>query len=785
MTRIILPLIFPMAMAAVPLFMLPAAVNALELSQAGLVLHLDAAAIDGVADGAPLSAGWADASSGGLTATSGTPPSYVADAGSGYPAVRFNGTDQYLDANVATGNAVSVFIVFAHQRVGSPVDYRDILITGTGGGTNLSLASSRSSETAPDYPSFNSSTGAGVSVRTWVNGQDTTAVTGDLFRGRFYVGSAVYTDVPAESSLRIGARGTGGFNAGRNDIREILVYDRAMADAERESVQRYLGSKYDIELVWRPLDQAVEAYPHVLGSQQFGTHYSFGESGNSTLDYARAILRQGNRVIKFRLSNKYANEDGFTPVASINTLVELVRDQPEIKTILDLPLTDYLFWVSSFSVPSWQSQLDENGLKPDKAAAIYNEVYQMVAYLLTTYSGTGKRFYLGNWEGDWMLSGPYRDDPNTIPANRIQGMIDWASIRQKAVDDAKAATPHSGVDVWFYLEMNKADWMREGLPCVANSVIPALPKLDFISISSYSIHKDGGSQAPRERMHSDLDRVQALIDAKPDPSIPGSRIIIGEYGWIYNANNYASLEEFAHEHRITARNYVSWQGGTLRFILQWQFYNAATLSDTNPASKEMNQIGPDNDLRPLYYLHENFYRLMRRWVDDYYTRTGSLPDARAYADQANHVLGFVSLSEYNPVLFFNTYGSWKNYNFRDKGEANDTAVSGPYADPYGSSLSNLLRYALRMGKFGYDDSRLPQLRRSGDSFTYAVPLDPAKADVRWLIKAGSAPGPLTLTLFDSSTDSPILTDGWLELDAGGLTAPDDPVFYQLNLELIP
>ena len=756
-----------------------------DFPQAGLVLHLDAGTLTGFADGDPLTAGWADQSAGGLSVTSDTPPTYVADAGSGYPAVRFNGVDQYLEAGLPTANEASVFIVFAHQRASSPSNYRDTLISATGSGIALYLASSRSADPPPDTPSFNAVPGNGVSSRTWVNGHDTAAVTGDIFRNRFYVGSAVYTQLPARDGLRIGSRGTGGFNAGQNDIREILIYDRALPDAERESVQRYLGEKYDIELIWRPLDHPVEAWPHVLGSQQFGTHYSFGQSGITTVDYARATLRQGNRVVKFRLSNKYDSEDGFTSVAGINTLVGLVRDQPEVKSILDMPLTDYLFWVATFAVPSWQNQLDENGLLPSAESAIYNEVYDLVVHLLTTYSGTGKRFYIGNWEGDWMLAGPFREDPDTIPENRIQGMIDWANIRQKAVDDAKAATPHDGVDVWFYLEMNKADWMREGRPCVANRVIPAMPKLDMISISAYSMHKDGGSQAPRSRVHSDLDQVQALIDAKPDASIPGSRIIIGEYGWIFFSSTYASLEEFAHEHRITARNFVSWPGGTLRFILQWQFFNRATLSDTDPAPKEMNQIGPENDRRPLFYLHENFYRLMRRWVDDYHRRTGRLPDARAYADQADHVLGFVSLSEYNPVIFFTRYPAWKTYHFRDAGEARDPAISGPAADPYGTGLPNLLRYGLDMGKFGHDPSRMPHLRRNGHSFNYAFPLDPAKTDLRWLVEAASTLGQWNLILFDSATGSPDVAEGWREVNADGWIDPGDPVFYRLQLQLIP
>jgi hypothetical protein len=770
-----------LARAAQAMVLLPIAMSAMELPQSGLVLHLDAASITGVADGDPLEAGWADQSVTGTRATSGTPPTYVLDSADGYPAVRFNGIDQYLDAGVATGSEVSVFIVFAHQRAVSPTNYRDILITGNGGGTNLSLASSRSAPSAPDYPSFNASTGSEVAVQLWVNGHDTADVTGDLYRGRFYIGSAVYTEVPTEGSLRIGARGTSGFNAGRNDIREILVYDRALAEAERLSVQRYLGLKYDIEVVWRPLDHPVEAFPHPVGSQQFGTQYSFGESGIRVLDYARATMRQGNRVVKFRLSNKYANTDGFTAVPGIDTLVELVRDHPEVKEVLDLPLTDYKFWVSTFAVPSWQNQLDANGLRPGRANQIYTEVYNMVAHLLTTYSGSGKRFFIGNWEGDWMLSGSFRDDPNTIPQNRIQGMIDWANIRQKAVDDAKAATPHSDVEVWFFLEMNKADWMREGLPCVANSVIPAMPKLDMISISSYSVHKDGGEPAANSRIHADFDQVQALIDAKPETSITGSRLMIGEYGWTYGVDKYSGLADFAQVHLTTLRSYLSWPGGTFRFILQWQFFNEAVSDNGN--SKEMSQIGPDNDLRPLYFLHENFYRSMRRWVDDFYTRTGNLPSERAYADQADHVLASVSLSEYEPVLSFTSYDQWRDYHFMDAIESREDSISGFDADPYGSGFSNLLRYALDMRKFGTDETKMPHVRMNGGSHVYAVPFDPAKADLRWQVQAGTSPTQWGLSLFDSATDTATPGEDWLEFSADGLFDPGDPIFYRLLLQL--
>ncbi len=781
--------------------LLPVVALGSDFTRTGLVLHLDAGSLTGLANNAFLTSGWADQSGSGVVATGSTPPQFITDAGGGYPSVRFEGTGQFLQANVPTGGEATVFVVFSYRRE-APVGldakgwdnfpYREILLSSSGTNPALSLASRQpytpnpantNFPHSPHYPSFNAKQTEGVTVQTWVDGRDTASVTGDIFNGRFYVGSATYQNLPAASSLFIGSSDASGSDAGKNDIREILVYNRALSDEERNAVQRYLGRKYDIELVWRPLTDAVEAWVHPLGSQQFGNQYSFGQSGIRVLDYARATLRQGNRVAKFRLSNRYATEDGFTAIAGIDTLTKLVRDHPEVKAVLDLPISDYLFWATTFANPTWQNagNIDAVGLKPAVQQAIYQEFYDLVVYLLTAYSGTGKKFYLGNWEGDWMLATGY-SDPTQIPQNRIQAMIDWANIRQKAVDDAKAATPHHKVQVWYYLEMNKADWMRDNLPCVANSVIPAMTKLDMISISSYTIHKDGANLAPTSRIYSDLNRVQALLAAKPNPAITGSRLIIGEYGWTYNATKYGgSLTEFAREHLNTARAFLGWQGGTLRFILQWQFFNNVDGSGTDV--KEMSQIGPANEIRPMYHFHENFYRAMRRWVDDYVARTGTTPTGRAYADQAYHVLGTLSLARYNPTVTHTTYSSWRNRHFMDATEAATASISGPTADPYGSGISNLLRYGLSLGKFDAPQSRMPEVRYRNGAFVYAFPFDAKKTGLRWQVQATSTLTNWNLTVFDSATQSPLPPDGWIEVGAGSSIAPGAPTFYRLKLQL--
>lgn len=754
-----------------------------SLPQEDLVLHLDANAIDGKANGEALTEGWRDQSGSENDALPGIAPSYLADAGGGYPAVRFDGNGQYLDVALSSGTGASAFVVFANQRPSLLANHRDSLLVADSTGTGIDLASSRAVSPAPDYPSFHAAEDAGVAVGTWVNGWNTGEVSGDVFQGRFAIGSAVYTTNPAASILRIGA-GQNGFS-GQNDIREIIYYNRALSDSERRAVEYYLARKYDIEAVWRGPDHPVERYNMVLGSQQFGggaEAYSFGESGNRVLDYARGTLRQGARMIKFRLSNRYDNVDGFTTIREIDSLVELVRDHPEVKALLDLPVTDLLFWAASFSVPKWQRRIDSNGLEPAARQAVYDEIYDLTVYLLNNYSGSGKNFYLGNWEGDWMLSGTGSIAPEEIPAERIQAMIDWANARQEAIDDAKAATPHSDVNVWFYLEMNKADWAREGRPCVLNSVIPAMPKLDFISISAYSMHKFNGDPAPKWRVHSDLDLIQAQLDAKPNPGIPGSRVMVGEYGYQFN-DRYSDLTDFAEAHITTARDILSWPNGTVRFILQWQFFNPAERSDGS--SKEMNQIGDANDRRPLYYMHENFYRSMRRWVEYFYYLYERLPTEREFADQAVVVLDGLDLTEYEPALSFTNYEAWRDFRFPDADDRATPAVSGPNADPGGSGLSNLFRYALGMDLYSVRSDRMPHLRFSEGNPVYAIPFDPQKGDLVWTVQASENLMQWPYEIFDSETTQLVPNHGWVKVAAPIEIDPGGGVFYRLLLDLAP
>jgi hypothetical protein len=494
-------------------------------------------------------------------------------------------------------------------------------------------------EPAPDYPGFLTEQGAGVNVESSVNGRSTDEAGTDIFPDRYYIGSAVYSQLPGATALTIGAQGGGSGAFGQNDIREILVYDHALSDSNHNEVLTYLGEKYDIEVIGRALDHPVETYNHILGAQQIGRQYHFGESDVQVLNAARALYRQGSRVFKMAISEKYAYQNGVQDDPSIDSLTNVVRDEPSIRAVLDMPFTDILFWVSTFAVPSWGQVATDTGLDAATEQLIYDEIYDFTVHLLTNYNHSGKSFYIGNWEGDWLLAGSGSQDPeNDITLAKINGMIDWATVRQQAIDDAKAATSHTNVDVWYYLEMNRGDWAVDGRPCVVNSVMPNLTKLDFVSFSSWSIKNFNESDT-----HDVLDVIHDALPTNAPP--PGPRLIIGEYGF---AQQTMTQQEQVDLYIDKIQHYLNWSGGSPRFILMWEFFWNELGGSEN--WKNMHQITEDNERYLLYYLHENYFRDMRRWVETYYEVHGSVPSRATYAAGAVSLLNRISLSEYAPYL---------------------------------------------------------------------------------------------------------------------------------------
>jgi hypothetical protein len=363
----------------------------------------------------------------------------------------------------------------------------------------------------------------------------------------------------------------------------------------------------------------VDLYNYVLGTQTFAATYQF--TGQTRLvETAEAIRALGSSVIKFELSPKYAWRGYATPNPSIQSLAQLVHDEPSFRHVLEMPFANYVLWMHTFSNPGPESW--RRGFPKEKSAREYHEVYDLVSYLLKTYSGTGKTFYLGHWEGDGWLRGSIKreDDVKATPV-AIQGMIDYLTVRQQAVDDAKRDTPHHDVQVWHYTEVNHVTPARdEDRPTVVNKVLPHVP-VDFVSYSSYDT-----TNSPRpDNIKSALDYIESKLT--PKPGIPGKRVFIGEYGYPLRINGKAAHTPAEQERlsRIVMRTGLEWG---CPFVLYWELYN--------------NEVEPDGTQRGFWMIDEKgvkqpvcttmqeFLAWARGYTSGVISKTGHPPTPEAY-----------------------------------------------------------------------------------------------------------------------------------------------------------
>ena len=220
---------------------------------AGLVLWLDARQITGLADGVPV-ASWSDASPALRTATQSTPssrPIYRSNAINGRPALRFDGIDDYLTvaATLVPGSQNRTLLVVARPDV---IGNDSIIDLGNGSvanaafmitpehaarinGGNRIWAQSAQTSTAT-IAAFALTGTTTANLLAWVNGvaltPASTGVAPINTNGNTTVGG--YTAAPT------------GFHSFAGDIAELIVYNRALSDTERQTVEEYLRLKYGI-----------------------------------------------------------------------------------------------------------------------------------------------------------------------------------------------------------------------------------------------------------------------------------------------------------------------------------------------------------------------------------------------------------------------------------------------------------------------------------------------------------------------------------------------------------
>jgi hypothetical protein len=342
----------------------------------------------------------------------------------------------------------------------------------------------------------------------------------------------------------------------------------------------------------------LERFNFVLGTQTIGPSYHFTTEA-PIVETARAITALGSNTIKFKLAPSNSGEP---------RLVEVARSDPAVKTVIDMPFVNELMWVYPLAT---RARLFE----PATLNTEYRELYDLTRYLLQTYAGTGKMFFLGNWEMDNHLTANRKREPSP---ELLANVTAWVNTRQRAVDDAKRDTPHSGVEVYYYLEVNLVWDAMAGKPRAANAVLPATD-VDYVSYSAYdSLLPDPGQKLPPA-----LDYLAAQL--LPKPGIAGQRVFIGEFG--FPTVRYSPQEQDALSRQVM-RAGLAWG---CPFVLYWEIYNNEIRDGRQRGFWLIDDHGRK---QPVYLTLQQYYRSARVWVADFIGRQHRLPSALEFDEAA-------------------------------------------------------------------------------------------------------------------------------------------------------
>ena len=364
----------------------------------------------------------------------------------------------------------------------------------------------------------------------------------------------------------------------------------------------------------RLADPAVDAYNVRFGSQAFGTLYKFTDQ-DVVVEQAGRLLAMGSDIVKFTLS---AGKHGKAPT----TLTACAQANTNYLHLFAMPFRHYFAWTSVAGHSNngyWHKGPDAAEERIER-----DEMREFAGWLLTHYNGTGKKFYLGNWEGDWLLLGTAQHGANNPTPEAIAGMRGWLTARQQGIDDAKRATPHTNVDVFCYAEVNRVRDAMDNKPGrnlrLVNAVLPFVTNLDYVSYSSYDMQN-----LKEPEMVRTLDYLAAHLPTNKATAISGRRVFVGEYGF-GGGGHTPEVQE------VPTRQYLArllrWG---VPFALFWQVYN-------NEKGNYYCLIDPAGRPTPCYDLHQRFINAARLKVAEFKQERGRLPTDAEFAALAGPLL---------------------------------------------------------------------------------------------------------------------------------------------------
>ena len=250
------------------------------------LLWVRADAIDGVSDGAALSA-WADQSGNNHDLTAATAPTYddenSTNAINGRPVVTFGGNGQFLEddgnGNYLDGlDAVSIFSVVQSAATGTDAGYFDTEGSANGRDELLAVryddAGANSGRDDVIKIGINdeaqqletSETIDGVDVQQtapqihqvrWASGTDLTFALNGTADGSPDRSGSTVTDLLQANTVELGRgpKANGDANGWDGQVAEVFAFNTALNGTQRTLVQNYLSAKYDVTLTGGTADQ--------------------------------------------------------------------------------------------------------------------------------------------------------------------------------------------------------------------------------------------------------------------------------------------------------------------------------------------------------------------------------------------------------------------------------------------------------------------------------------------------------------------------------------------------
>lgn len=370
----------------------------------------------------------------------------------------------------------------------------------------------------------------------------------------------------------------------------------------------------------------LEDHNFVLGTNSFPTKYQFTKD-SKLIEQARQTRALGSNIFKTSITEKNLKHYGFKPSDAYN-IMDVIDLIPDYDKIFEMDFKYYFFWVHTATGIKWK-----NGISKKQEKVLYNEMFDFASYLLKKYNNTGKSFFIGNWEGDWLLH-PNMNRNMDPSKETVENMTKWFQIRQRAIADAKDKSKSKNVNVYYYIEVNLAVKGMEGKTCITKDILPNVD-VDLVSYSSYESSKKKDYQANKESLTKVLNYIEGQL--KPKEGLPFKRrVFIGEYGGhAFDSKPETHLKQFDNVKDIMQISLEE----DLPFALHWQMYNNEYTEDGK--SKNMSLINEKGEKRPLYYLHQNYYRQVNEYLKNYKFQNKVYPSHEDFKMEALKVLGDV------------------------------------------------------------------------------------------------------------------------------------------------